>query len=160
MVESQKVNSISVGVVKDNDGSSDCVEFPFNETSKTDVKNFTWINQIEIDRIASTLDNGRVARTAWQLFSKKSSYLGLNLTGSVFDRGRGFDPMGSGKFTQDLNNKHGFESDPLFYDSVQWVLAKTGKILLLGTAWVAPILLGAPVSCVPVWTQPHILGHT
>ncbi|XP_026446684.1 uncharacterized protein LOC113347276 isoform X2 [Papaver somniferum] len=103
-----------------------------------------------------------------QLFSKKSSYLGLNLTGSVFDRGRGFDPMGryslidnayrfcydwlfssslfvlkvgsvsnsycSGKFTQELINKHGFESDPLFYDSAQWVLAKTGKILLLGTA--------------------------
>ncbi|RZC94425.1 hypothetical protein C5167_026156 [Papaver somniferum] len=47
-IESQKVSSISAGAVTDKDGSSDCVNFRHNETAKTDIKDFTWINQIEI----------------------------------------------------------------------------------------------------------------
>ncbi|XP_026455667.1 uncharacterized protein LOC113356675 isoform X2 [Papaver somniferum] len=48
-VESQKVNSISAGAVKENDGSFDCVNCPFSETAKTDVKDSTLINQTTIE---------------------------------------------------------------------------------------------------------------
>ncbi|XP_026406422.1 uncharacterized protein LOC113301809 [Papaver somniferum] len=99
-VESQKVSSISAGAVKDNDGSSDYLNFPFNETAKIDVKDFALMNQIKIGEVNySSLDfhfnkfekkfanheDLKKFNTSYGICVDCCSFL-LDITRSLFDR--------------------------------------------------------------------------
>ncbi|XP_026388668.1 uncharacterized protein LOC113283568 [Papaver somniferum] len=80
-VESPKVNSTSAGAVKEKDVFFDCVNFSFSETAKTDVKDFTRINQIKIGELNCSALNFHFNK--FETKFKNHEYLK-----ELFDRGK------------------------------------------------------------------------